>query len=389
MRGAGVVGISVRSSVRSRLSFGFPSDGPPRRAPLVAAVAVSVCVLAAACSPQEDPYSAVSAKAGGAAATGVDSVVAPGVPGFSTGYGILEEDAGDVELDVEQMARSGARWLRLDLSWAAVESTRGTYDWSAPDRVIDAARARGLQMVALAGYAPEWAAQSPEAVTSVFASFVAAAAERYRGRGVAVWEIWNEPNVRQFWGTNPDPHAYASLLRAAVPAIKDVDPTAYVLSGGLAPTKDRANGLTISSLTFLEALMQDGALDEVDGVAVHAYGYPMLPSESGADDRNGFAVMPRAHQMLTEVGHPEARVWVTEFGAPTGASARAVTQQRQAEIVAQGFALVRTLPWAGPLLVYCLRDTGTDPEDVEQNFGLVRHDFTPKPALAAFEAASR
>ncbi|MBY4225587.1 hypothetical protein HQO39_00940 [Rhodococcus fascians] len=40
-----------------------------------------------------------------------------------------------------------------------------------------------------------------------------------------------------------------------------------------------------------------------------------------------------------------------------------------------------TLPYIGPVFVHSLRDAGTDPADAEQNFGLLRADFTHKPAF--------
>src|SRR5205823_8509465 len=59
-----------------------------------------------------------------------------------------------------------------------------------------------------------------------------------------------------------------------------------------------------------------------------------------------------------------------------------------AEIATDAIQAIGQWAWAGPLFWYAARDTGTDPGDVEQNFGLLRHDFSAKPALAAFTAAT-
>lgn len=40
-----------------------------------------------------------------------------------------------------------------------------------------------------------------------------------------------------------------------------------------------------------------------------------------------------------------------------------------------------TLPYTGPVFVHSLRDSGTDPAAAGQNFGLLRADFTHKPAF--------
>ena len=43
--------------------------------------------------------------------------------------------------------------------------------------------------------------------------------------------------------------------------------------------------------------------------------------------------------------------------------------------------------YVGPFFLYSLRDMGTNPTDREDNFGLLRNDYSPKPAMAAFDAA--
>ncbi len=43
--------------------------------------------------------------------------------------------------------------------------------------------------------------------------------------------------------------------------------------------------------------------------------------------------------------------------------------------------------WGGPLFVYQGRDYGTDKSDRENFFGLLRHDFSPKPSYRAYQDA--
>ncbi|MGV8871823.1 MAG: hypothetical protein ACOH2Q_04810 [Rhodococcus sp. (in: high G+C Gram-positive bacteria)] len=42
--------------------------------------------------------------------------------------------------------------------------------------------------------------------------------------------------------------------------------------------------------------------------------------------------------------------------------------------------------WLGPAYVYSLRDAGSNTADTEQNFGLVRTDWTPKIAYGRVDA---
>ena len=39
--------------------------------------------------------------------------------------------------------------------------------------------------------------------------------------------------------------------------------------------------------------------------------------------------------------------------------------------------------WAGPAFVYSYHDSGTNDRNVEQNFGVVHYNYSPKPAYRA------
>ena len=110
--------------------------------------------------------------------------------GFSPGAGIMLADPDDMERELDAVADSGAGWVRLDVDWSHVESTRGDYDWSRVDRVVEAAHDRDIEVLALLAYTPKWArpagttSHAPPDDASWFAAFAEAAAERYRPRGV-------------------------------------------------------------------------------------------------------------------------------------------------------------------------------------------------------------
>jgi hypothetical protein len=82
-------------------------------------------------------------------------------------------------------------------------------------------------------------------------------------------------------------------------------------------------------------------------------------------------------------GDGRKKIWITEFGAPTGSGPYAVSDEAQATAVLQARRQVQKWDWAGPLIYYELVDGGTDPTDVEQNFGVLRVDLSPKPAADA------
>jgi hypothetical protein len=44
--------------------------------------------------------------------------------------------------------------------------------------------------------------------------------------------------------------------------------------------------------------------------------------------------------------------------------------------------------WAGPLMWYAGRDHGTTTDTRENFYGLVRHDFSPKPSFGAYQTGA-
>ena len=51
------------------------------------------------------------------------------------------------------------------------------------------------------------------------------------------WQIWNEPNLKVYWGNRPNARAYVRMLRTVGKAIKRVDRRAEIVTAGLPPSK--------------------------------------------------------------------------------------------------------------------------------------------------------
>ena len=87
-------------------------------------------------------------------------------------------------------------------------------------------------------------------------------------------------------------------------------------------------------------------------------------------------------------GDGKKKIWATEWGAPTGSSSQSMTEAAQAQLIKVGLTSLKAWPWAGPSFLYNFRDKGTNLSDREQNFGLVRHDWSPKPAYQAYRSVA-
>jgi len=307
--------------------------------------------------------------------------------GFSNGYETLWLSDADLFADLDGMAATGARWLRVDFDWPSVQAGgRNAWNWSHIDRVVRAARTRGISILAMPAYTPVWARRpgtsdkKPPRNPADFARFVRAAARRYRPLGVRYWEIWNEPNRSGFWRPRPNVSAYARLFRRASRAIHNVDAGATVITGGLAPAANVA-GSTISPSTFVVKMYRRGLKPYIDAVGVHPYTFPYAPRY--AADWNPFYRLPAIYRIMRSHGDRQKRIWATEVGWGTGSGSRAVSYETQASYTRRVINAWLSYPFAAKLFWYSYRDLGTDGGDVWQNMGLVRHDWSGKPSRDA------
>ncbi|HSH60891.1 MAG TPA: cellulase family glycosylhydrolase, partial [Acidimicrobiales bacterium] len=328
----------------------------------------------------------------GVLGTEVDRPTVGDEVGFAqTSWMLLWGTDAEVDRDLDAMAATGGKWLRLDFDWQSAEPSPGNYRWTYIDRVVNRAQARGLRILATPAYTPAWARPAgtsdkhPPTDPKAYAAFVKAAAQRYGPRGVHHWEIWNEPNIPLFWQPLPNPAQYAALLRASSAAIRSVDRQAVIVTAGLAPAADTSDGRHISPRTFLSKLYQAGVQDSFDAVGMHPYAWPYGISAPG--DWNQWYSLSKTYDLMVANGDSAKKIWATEYGAPTGTNSRSVTEAGQATFVQEAFSAWPTMPWAGPLFWYSFRDQGNDRSDPEDNFGIMRRDFSAKPAMSAFAKA--
>jgi hypothetical protein len=301
---------------------------------------------------------------------------------------LADPDAATMEREFDLMAAMHVTWVRMDIDWSAIEYERGQFDWTYPDRIVNAALKRHLNVIAILDYTPHWARSSattrfaPPNHLSDYADFARIAAARYAPHGVRTWEIWNEPNSDIFWQPRPDANEYGALFRAAASAIRGVDPNATLLTGGLTRGADIPDG-QVSQTTYLDQLYSNGTAQLADGIAVHPYSFPSLPMNVDQAAVGGFKDLPALHALMDRHGDGGKKIWITEFGAPTGTGSEAVSEADQAAAIVQAGQQVQLWDWAGPLIYYDLFDDGDDRTDIEQNFGVLRRDLTPKPAGVA------
>lgn len=317
--------------------------------------------------------------------------------GLAAGGTLPWHSDADLARELDDYVALRARWIRFPVSWSAIERTRGVFDWAGHDRVVDAARARGIDVLAQVVFTPEWARSAAGDYTvapadpAEYARFARQVVERYSPRGVKHYELWNEPNLVNFWKPAPDAARYAALVKAAYPQMKAADPAITVLIGATSPVggyddplcnggSDNGESQNVNPVTFLERLYANGVKGSFDALSHHPYerGGPRSTHVCSAWYQM-FGTSPSLRSLMERNGDGAKKLWATEYGT----SLAWVDAATQAARVTESFGLWRAYPWAGALMYYSYRDLGCCP-----GFHLVNSDWTQRPAWFAFRSAA-
>lgn len=314
--------------------------------------------------------------------TPVADAAPPSIPAAGYGFGDGAQTtwlgAGDINREFDAVAKTSATWLRVLIPWTQIETAKGQYDWGQTDLVINAAVSRGLKVLGVIAFTPDWAKApgtnftTPPDNVADYANFSSVVAKRYESR-VSNWQLWNEPNLPLFFGFTPhNAPKYTELVKAAYPAIKAVQPGSTVVLAGLS----RLPG-DESPPEFLKKMYAAGAKGSFDAAAAHPY---VFPTGLAANPENGWSDVSAMHDVMASNGDGGKRIWMTELGASTCECGDGVSPQEQAKQITDVLAAAAATGYSGPAFIYSIRDTDSaNRSDRESNFGtLLTSDWQPK-----------
>jgi hypothetical protein len=284
-------------------------------------------------------------------------------------YGMTDQQISD---QLDQLQSIGVQNIRVFVPWGLIEQTDNAYDWSLIDRVMSAAAARNMGVMAEVNGTPSFAGPNPgnpgfppgsdTPNVTKFTDFMQAfMAHLVPVNGVNVsyasivsaYEIWNEPNSIMF--SNPiSPEAYAALLAAVYPIIKSVDPTATVVAGAVGAAQD--GPFTIDPVEFVQRMLTalgPNALDYFDALSVHPYS-DQIPFSGTCPTCSAGILTPReqVEAIMAMIGGKQ--VWLSEYGV---ASTDPASYQQQAEWIKDLLDTWQNYDQAGPVFLYTARDT--------------------------------
>lgn len=288
--------------------------------------------------------------------------------------GMCPLDADPKEEHWEQMTKWGVKVVRQGFFWEWMTRPDGTFDFTWPDRYMDAALHRGIKVLVVLDY--DHAALHgqddarpfiPPDKIEMWLSYVRAVAKRYDGDAFG-FEIWNEPNQPQFWKGSVDD--FATLVEATIPVIREVAPN----------TPIAVAGFSLFPLDWLEALDARGIMSSVDALSFHPY---------WVDAEGALEMVAMAKEWLSSRGL-SLELWLTEYGWPTGGSYPTATDlegqaQRLVRFLSGAAAIGVRATWWYTSLDFKDPNDVENPDDSEGFFGLAWPTAGDKPAAQAFE----
>jgi polysaccharide biosynthesis protein PslG len=334
------------------------------------ALEVSIAYPQSEPPPSEEPEPPPS-ESGGA----LGELKGPFVKGITANF--AGEGPNNVPEEVSEMRSIGVNWTREALDWSETEPQRGVFAWSSFDRVVAEAKANGISILPIVGYAPYWTSPRDSAA---YAEFVAAAVARY-GPGTSAnlkwWELWNEPYFAYAWsGQTPEPEAYARDALAAAQAARHISPTVKLLISADYQEAGQTGGSSTEEKTWINDMFTAAPTlgKWIDGVSVHPYGGdPSLPlKEAGGyldtSGQWGFQRIGTIREKFLAHG-VDVPYWITEEGWSTWDVSEATLAHNYTDL----FIQIKARPWVRALFPFGLREDAAHPTNNQPGFGLLKY----------------
>ncbi len=199
------------------------------------------------------------------------------------------------------------------------------------------------------------------------------------GDDVDAYNLWNEPTNGYDWD---DPlggdwsggawtETFADYGKQLAAAIRSQDPTAPIVWDDM------------DSLLWYEEFYDYGAADSIDVMSPHPYSAAHMDENPEKQP-----VMLKQDEWFDFLSDNDLdwEVWSGEVGDTTSGVPgwhRVVTELEQARLLVRMMSV--QLEWGvDKIFYYDFMNDGIDPNEIQHNFGLIRADYLPKPAVVAY-----
>jgi hypothetical protein len=250
-----------------------------------------------------------------------------------------------------QQQAAGVQLLRVTFDWSQMEVAPNSFDFTVFDRyVLDAAKHK-ITFLPVLIKAPEFYSVKPGTRFAYqprdnadMARWATLLVDRYGPNGslwqgnpgvtprpIKAWQIWNEPNLKQYWYRKPNAQQYLSMLRTVGAAIEGRDPNAEIVTAGMPDS--RISG-AIRLAPYLKALYKGGGSSAFDTLAINSYA--VSPKYLGK-------LVNTNRKLVNRIGGRSDKIWISEVGwCDKGLKNRfCVGSKRQAKYTGDAVALMK------------------------------------------------
>ncbi len=292
----------------------------------------------------------------------------------------------DLEKAVSLMKKAGISWVRMDFLWGDIEPNQGHFDFDKYDMIVDVVTEGDIHILGILDYSTPWASShnglwnyAPRYYNQ-FVNYSTKVIERYKDR-IKYWEVWNEPDSGVYWNPQDSLKSYTQLLKEVYIAAKIADPECKILNGGFA-----------KGLSSVNHLYDNGGKDYFDIMNIHIFENPLDPKAIKVVTEH--ARLTRKKMAMN--GDADKELWITEIGSP-GVNKKVTNwwmdknpgERQQAVWLTKVYTALLENNSADKIFWAFFRDCKDHWKSGIDYFGLVRWNYTAKPAYKAYRRVYR
>ena len=291
-------------------------------------------------------------------------------------------DQNGLEKIVKLMKGAGINFVRFDFLWQDIEPQEGCRNFEKYDYLVDLLTLNQIRILGVLSYSVSWAGEDwnyPPYNNETFVNYASYVIERYKDK-VKYWEIWNEPDSRTYWKVRDDMKGYTQLLKEVYNAAKKADPSCKIVLGGL----------TSEGFYALKNIYRNGGKDYFDVMNIHPFTNPLFENRI----RYVKALYKNIRKEMVKNGDGHKKIWFTEIGCP-GVKYSAVsqgwwegkspTEKQQAKWLGEIYAEFIRFEDVEKIFWAFLRDNKEHFNNDVDYFGIVRWDYSKKPAFSTYK----
>jgi hypothetical protein len=284
---------------------------------------------------------------------------------------------------------SGAGTVRWQFSWRDLEPNPGEWHWEGADRDIQGWQEAGIGIHALLHNPPDFALADPggglmpknidlpwDHPENYWSHYCYEFANRYKGQ-IASYEIWNEPDLEQFWQGTPEQYFY--IMRSCYQAIKAADPGKPVAMAGMALLIERDFFPTVVRMAANDPNGQEHNY-YFDAANIHMYAstelvYDLLVETQGVLEQYGMGYKP--------IWITETNIAISSYAHDPGMPAWAHASEEEAGWYILEAIMNAHAGGAERFMIFRLHDA-----DMDVAYGLLTSEGRPRATYRALQLAA-